>query len=391
LSQGAQKLSSSSGIRARIFGRFIRGDNLKRKKMKKLVSFSILCFIANLTFAQRIDGTGNTIIADHQDVELMAPGPLGSEKSSPANIINVIPSPAASVGDIAFDGEYLWVEGYNEYELYQISPIDGAVIRSIPTTVQRPHGLTFDGTDLWLSDGDNKIIQRIDTANGTVLQSFPAPGISNTSYPGGLAWDGQDLWHNDMMATNINPNDSTFKINTSGQRLEAYHAHGTYAQGLTWDGQYLWSSDNGSDEIYKIDVSTFTVIDTIDAPGGDFPNGLAFDGQYLWVANNSSDSIYQIDFGIIPSGIGDLNSSLGQLSVYPNPSTGTFFLKWDQNNSAEDISVMVFDPVGKMILTKRLTGMNTTMVDLHEYGSGVFFYTLFNKKGRIGSGKLIKE
>lgn len=358
--------------------------------MKKLVSFSILCFIANLTIAQRSDGSGNIVIVDHQNVERIASGALGSERSSPANVINVIPSPSPNVGDIAFDGEYLWTQGSSLNQLSQISPMTGAVIRSIPINIQRPRGLTFDGTDLWLSDHLNHIIERVDTANGNTLQSFPTPAISNTSYPGGLAWDGLDLWHNDMMGSNVNPDDSTFKISTSGQRLEAHHAYGTYTQGLTWDGQYLWSSDNGVGEIYRIDVSTFTVIDTIDAPGGDFPNGLAFDGQYLWVANNESDSIYQVDFGFV-SGIDDLNSTLGQLSIYPNPSTGMFFLKWDQNNSAEDISVTVFDPMGKVILTKRLTGVNPTVLDLQEYGAGVYFYTLFNNEGRVGSGTLIKE
>jgi len=359
--------------------------------MRKLVSFSILCFIANLTFAQRSDGSGNIVFADQQNVERIASGSLGSVKSSPSSIINVIPCPTSSVSELAFDGEYLWVSGSSEIQLFQISPIDGSVIRTIPTTVNKPYGLTFDGTDLWLTDNTNKTIQRIDTANGNILQSIPTPGISNTSYPGGLAWDGQDIWHNDMMATNVNPDDSTFKINTSGQRLEAHHAYGTYAQGLTWDGQYLWSTDNGVDKIYRIDVSTFSVIDTIDAPGGDYPNGLTFDGQYLWVANNSSDSIYQIDFGFIPSGIGDVNSTLGQLSIYPNPSTGVFFFNWDQNNSAEDISIAVFDPIGKAILTKRLTSMNPTVIDLQEYGAGVYFYTLFNNESRMGSGTLIKE
>lgn len=239
-------------------------------------------------------------------------------------IINVIPSPIQStyLGDIAFDGEYLWVEGYDEFLLYQISPVDGSIIRSIPSTVVRPYGLAFDGNALWLADNDNRLIHQIDTADGAILQTYSTPSSSVTSYPNGLAWDGNNLWHNDPngpMTTATG--DSSFYITTNGSVLQSHQAKGQYPTGLAFDGQYLWSSDNDRRELYKIDASTFTVLDTIDAPGGNFPNGLAFDGQYLWVANNDSDSIYQLRIGVSIKDVDEHPLTAHQFTLYPNPAS----------------------------------------------------------------------
>ncbi len=359
--------------------------------MKKIISVLIFCAVTNLTFAQKLDESGNIISSRYENLKQITSISLKSTKAVAPNIISVIPSPTSTPCDIAFDGKYLWIEGFNELQIYQISPINGSIIKTIPSNVHRPYGLTFDGTYLWLADTDNKIIQQIDTSNGNVIQFFPTPAISSSSYPGGLAWDGQNLWHNDAMELNFNPNDSTYKVNTSGQIIQSYHAFGKSAIGLTWDGQYLWSSNNKTNEIYKIDVAAFSVIDTIDAPGGQYPNGLAFDGQYLWVANSDADSIYQLDIDFVPSRVSNLTSTLNQLSIYPNPSTGIFVLKWNHNSVAEDLSIIVSDPMGKAIIRERFTSISPIIVDLDKYKSGVFFYTIFNKKGTVESGKLIKE
>lgn len=335
---------------------------------------------------EALDNSGNP--RNSVDVVKLRNAPI-YEKSATntATVINVIPSPnlsTSSINDIAFDGEYLWVEGYNEYFLHQISPIDGSIINSIPTSVQRPYGLTFDGTNLWLADADNKIIQRIDTANGDVLQSFPTPAVSSTSYPGGLAWDGENLWHNDMMGILGNPDDSTYKLNTAGEILQSYHAFGTYTEGLAWDGQYLWSTDNINGEIYKIDVSTFTVVDTIDAPGGAYPNGLTFDGQYLWLANNSSDSLYQIDIDYFASGVNNLTPTQNELTIYPNPASNEITIISEQiviNN------INIININGKSV---KSFNQNKRKINVADLANGIYFIQFYTDE-KIINKKFIKQ
>jgi len=208
-------------------------------------------------------------------------------------IINTIPSPIPYPHDITFDGEDLWVAGYNS-SIVRISTIDGTVLQTIATNLSRPYGLAFDGQYLWVADADIDVIQKVDPLNGNVIATINAPA-SFPSYSAGLAFDGTNILQNDQRENILaTPGDSTFIINQTGSLVNAYEAKGDFPGGLTFDGTFLWSTDNDSNEIHKIDLSTFSTIATYDAPGGDFPLGLAFDGQYLWACNNDSDSLYQL-------------------------------------------------------------------------------------------------
>ena len=361
--------------------------------MKTLILILVLIFSINsISIGQvGVDNNGNplngaeSVISNSRTYE--------NNDVTYSQVINVIPSPNQStfIGDIAFDGEYLWVEGFNEFFLHQISTVDGSIIRSIPTSVERPHGLTFDGNYLWLSDGANKIIQKIDTSNGNVIETIPTPADINQSYPGGLAWEGTNIWINDSKGPETTtPGDSTFLIDTNGAILQSYDAKGDYPTGLAFDGQYLWSSDNVTDEIYKIDVTTFLVIDTIPAPGGQYPNGLAFDGQYLWVSNNDRDSIYQIDLDPVTSVFDNSTIPSNQFTVQPNPSSGRFIFKRD-NNSKGNFSIIIHNIKGQIILNKDFTNSGSAVIELDEFNSNLFFYTVLFEDGTVESGKLIKE
>jgi DNA-binding beta-propeller fold protein YncE len=311
------------------------------------------------------------------------------------NIINSFPSPNQStyIGDIAFDGKHIWVQGFDEYLLHQISPVNGSIIKSIPTEVQRLNGLTFDGTHLWLTDTDNKIIQQIDTLDGAVILSFPVPTNPDSSYPGGLASDGTSLWLNDPKTSIPNgPIDTTLRISTSGEVLEAYQAMGNYPTGLAFDGEFLWSADNVAVRIYKIDISTFSKIDSIEAPGGAYPNGLAFDGQYLWVANNDSDSLYQLDIGYFPpNSINEFPGESNRFTVFPNPSSGQFTFEKNTELVAEELSLNVYSITGQLILKKEFEGNDILSINLEQFKAQTFVYKILGSNQLIESGLLFKK
>jgi hypothetical protein len=304
--------------------------------------------------------------------------------SNPPVIHNVIPSPTNNTNDIAFDGEHIWVAGDNDFLIYQISIVDGSLIRTIPTDVQHSHGLMFDGTNLWLSDGGNGVIQQIDTANGNVIYSFDTPDL-NPSYLTGLAWDGNSIWSNDVR-TGFNPTgiDVTLKIDTIGVVLEGHAGIGDYPTGLAFDGQYLWSTDNIEDEIYKINPATFAVIDTIEAPGGNYPNGLAFDGQFLWVANRATSAIYQIDISSSANDVKNLHPIQNTIAVYPNPTAEKVSIQANTNGS-----ITLFDITGKQVLQKQISG--STELDLSVYKTGVYLLRFESERGNIEYKKLVKE
>jgi len=341
------------------------------KNILLLLCTTVLGMIFNSHAQNVIDYNGNSSANNSQITSVKSLTSSARITSTQPNIINSFPSPTVSPNDIAFDGVNLWVEGFEDLLLYKVSPINGTILKTIPTNIRRPYGLEFANGFLWVADTDNKLIQQVDTSNGNVISSFPTPCRSSSSYPGGLAWDGQNLWHNDNMGTSANPYDSTYKITTNGQLIHAYHALGTAVTGLAWDGNYLWSSDNASLKIYKIDVSTFTIVEMIDAPGGLYPNGLAFDGQYLWVINNDTDYLYQIDIGLTTRVTQNKLTNPINFSIYPNPSSDEITIKL--SNSDVGSTYVIIDHSGKEIMNGKLSNTTTT-ININQLAVGVYMF-----------------
>lgn len=240
-------------------------------------------------------------------------------------ILNSFPAPTNLCGDLAFDGQYLWIGGQAEYVIFQISTIDGSVIRTIPTTIRSPYGLTFDGKDLWISDSEKDSIQRINIQNGDIISVYPSPKSTPTS-PKGLAWDGENVWNNDYGEYNgsyfNNPYDSTFAINSEGIRVKSFAAFGQGPSALGFGDGYLFSADTETDQVFIIDAESFSLIDSFPVVGGTHPNGLAWDGDYLWLSNNDRDSIYQLDISsVITNSISNNKEYEFEVSLYPNPCT----------------------------------------------------------------------
>lgn len=361
-----------------------------------LIGFTLLA--ATTSFSQICPSRTSLIdVTDMTDVEEAIPSVTSNQQntlgSSPAKIIKALPSPNmfGSITELAFDGKYLWVAGYDEMVLRQVSIEDGRTIKTIPTTIQRLYGLTFDGEHLWLSDADNLIMQQIDTISGKILRTVKTPGKRNNSYPAGLAWDGKNLWSSDTKGhTWETPGDQTFKLTANGKLIAAHSTPSSYPSGLTFDGKYLWSTDNGIDKILKLDLNTFEVLQTIDAPGGDYPNGLAFDGQYIWMSNNDSDSIYQIDINFIdenstdttidetlastegnneentsteaPDRINTVIPEARNLLLYPNPTDG--FVTVDLGKELDNVTVVQRDMQGKIVQELTLKAIRNVHMEI---------------------------
>jgi len=356
----------------------------KIKKMKKIISVLILCTIANLVHSQTLDELGNSIDSDFQNIDINNLRFKSSKKSLSANIINVIPCPNPNTCDLAFDGENLWVASPPN-TVYKISPSDGSILKTMPLlNINYVMGLAFDGTNLWLTDRNDGLLIQIDTINGSILQQF----VLNNNKADGLAFDNINLWHNSHDLTSTG--DTTFCISPiSGLTLDYFLPLAPDPIGLTFDGTYLWSSDNHNDQIYKIDLNTYTVLDTIDAPGGAYPNGLTFDGQYLWASNNQSDSIYQIDIGLSLTGLNDFSNESSQIIVYPNPSNGSFTFSKGLNETK--CFVEIYNQNGLVVMHKTFEGNSSIVINLDILSPSIYFYTISDNYKIIDSGKLIKE
>ena len=84
----------------------------------------------------------------------------------------------------------------------------------------------------------------------------------------------------------------------------------------------------------------------------------------------------------ICTGLGE--STIDEVSVYPNPSSGLFTIQLSGNE--KDVSIQVVNTLSSVIYEKtgiELNGNYKTTVDLSEYNNGVYFLIIKNNSGRI--------
>lgn len=75
------------------------------------------------------------------------------------------------------------------------------------------------------------------------------------------------------------------------------------------------------------------------------------------------------------------------VSIYPNPSTGIFYVQ-SKNNSNTTLTIL--NVLGITVLEKKIVG-STEIIDLSTVPAGVYFYRVANQNENINSGKLVVE
>ncbi len=118
--------------------------------------------------------------------------------------------------------------------------------------------------------------------------------------------------------------DYIVKFTNSGVRVDSFAENWDYIGGITYDGNYVWVSvyyPNTPLNLYKVDLQTGGVVDTIPSPGTQ-PQGLAWDGTSIWVVMDDNDGD--------PEKIWELDPLTGDtlLSFYI-PTTRPRGLVWD--------------------------------------------------------------
>ena len=77
--------------------------------------------------------------------------------------------------------------------------------------------------------------------------------------------------------------------------------------------------------------------------------------------------------------------AISSLKVYPNPSTGIFNIA-----TQEDVTVEVYDLVGKAIVKKAMT-VGSNSIDISNYASGMYLLKATNASGKTNTYKIVKQ
>jgi outer membrane protein assembly factor BamB len=198
------------------------------------------------------------------------------------------------------------------------------------------YGLASDSSSLWISSGSSAASNA-----GSIIQ-FDLEGNQTGSIATGqgssqgLAWTGAHFWY---FKRGTSTTSALVKIAPDGSVVESIPTGTPYIGGLCWDGSGLWYSlyyPNNEAALYKLDVVTRTVVDTIPTFGSQ-PQGIAFDGQLFYYAMDDNDgdpeNIYIYDPAI--------SDTVGLIPITDPISTRPRGLAWDGQ-----YLWLIADPVG---------------------------------------------
>jgi hypothetical protein len=221
---------------------------------------SVLAFDGRNLWAGREDGRLD-VIQTH-DATLLGTNPLNLNMVEP--------------GDLAFDGEMVWVSSKSENIVTRVRASDGVAVMYL-NAGGIPVGLAFDGKDMWIASRRNDWVMRVHAEDMGFVASYPVTA------PEYVAFDGQDLWVTSRAGGTV-----TKLSGIDGANLGIFPV-GALPERLAFDGSSMWVVNSGSHDVTRVRVSDGAVLGTF--PVGTAPHGICFDGVNLWVANSGSDDV----------------------------------------------------------------------------------------------------
>jgi phosphotriesterase-related protein len=101
-----------------------------------------------------------------------------------------------------------------------------------------------------------------------------------------------------------------------------------------------------------------------------------------------SQSVYIIQEGAIPSTIKGI-AETQQTVVFPNPVSQTTWFTYPKGTTK---LIEIYEPSGRLIFKQQVIDLNgKTEIDFSGLNSGLYLYRVFDNKGNIFNGKILKE
>ncbi|TDJ55980.1 MAG: choice-of-anchor D domain-containing protein [Ignavibacteria bacterium] len=177
-------------------------------------------------------------------------------------------------------------------------------------TMRASQGLAFDGTNFWYVERKTARCDLFKIApDGTVLDSITTAQLFGASkYLGGAGWDGTGLWISVYF-----PNDEAalYKVDVNSKTVvDTIPVFGIQPTGITVKGDTLFyvmdGFDGDNENIYAVDLATKDTLFSFHVPEQpgtrQNPRGLAWDGTNFWllaepVGAGSGRQLFKYDLG----------------------------------------------------------------------------------------------
>jgi outer membrane protein assembly factor BamB len=195
---------------------------------------------------------------------------------------------------MVYNNSKYWISSYS-------SQVDVGILKAVDSTgtqvdqlsinyptIEPSQGLTNDGINFWYIEryggGDFFNV----APDGTVLDSIISTQLFGGSwYIGGAGWDGTNLW---ISVYHPNPDAALYKINVNTKTIvDTIPTYGTQPQGITFKGDTLFyvmdDNENDDERVFAVDLATKDTLFSFHVPdqSSQSPRGLAWDGTYFWL------------------------------------------------------------------------------------------------------------
>ena len=266
-------------------------------------------------------------------------------------LVNVIPnSGAIQPSAFAYDGNYLWVSW--KTGLFKIDPMSQKIIAGLTVGVSLL-GVAYGFGSVWVTDNGSHFLYRVDPATVTI-QATISTGVAGSDPAGVITAHGYVWVSNNDGGNFVKIDPATNGIVATTAQFSPYN--------FADDGTYLWMTTNSAN-VDKIDPVTGNIIDQVG--GMNSPSGIAFDGNFMWVTDYGNGDIYKINISS--------NRIINTISTGNNSLTGIYFdgkYLWASNyaypNGESGQVIFKIDPVQTTIVGKFYAGpypVNTIMAN----------------------------
>lgn len=204
-----------------------------------------------------------------------------------------------------------------------------------------------------------------------------------------------------------NANDSSsayFVVGGAAGQYSFYMQTGDQGSAISWElvdlyNNVLYSggpySDNPAGQVINqswcLPKSCYDF--NIFSSANDGMSGISLPGTFTIKNANGTivAQLHQVNFGSSETisicqgttlGVSDVAADLADIDIYPNPSTGVYYISNAQNAT----SVTVSDALGRVVMTMNMKDKSNTQIDLSGKASGVYFF-----KFESGQGSTVKK
>ena len=232
--------------------------------------------------------------------------------------------------------------------------------------------MAINGNDLYIASPEDNSIKIVDI---TSISSMETDFVTGLNEPSGLAFYGTDLYISEMGSTGIKI--SKVDITASSPTpTDVVTGISTGPIALAFLGTDLYIAEFGGSKVSKIDITATSPTRSDVVTGLTRPIGLTFHGTDLYISHEGKISKF-----IMPTLSVNTKEATNLLTVYPNPTTGSFQV----SGLTEKENYQIYNILGSQIKTG--TATNKKPIDVSNVPNGIYFLKFENGN----TIKLVKE